>query len=984
VEGVESPREARDRRDMDRFLIPMLRYYGLGLIVSSLLTSGFLAGKFNRENLFRRINCNSGFGILPLDDEKGFALLGQLRRFPHLSVAQEALAYLLAKFMGLVRRSCLPIAAVTALMYAPLTGQTRTSESNPKRLTEKADRLAWLYNWYLAGPLYAEAEKLYEQAGDSRNALYAKIGRLRFEWETLSFPEVSEYLATELDSPLAQNDPKLRLWILDAKGAIDLEVNVASARQAYEEAREIARQLGDKAREARASGELGIISFMEGGTGDSIALLSDALRASIELKDVGAHIRYLNLMGNGLTLFGRPEDAIRYFDRALQLVRSTPELDTSTMAVSGKARALIAMNKTVEAEKLFQETLDRARLRNHHGLAASILSELGKTASDAGKRTKAVAYYEEAATLAEGSELHRQVATAMFGLAKIYRDAGDLEKAEELAAKGVEASQKVGETYEMPKRLALLARLRSDRGKFGDADRLYEQAEDVVDGLLVSVASPSARTSLIGAMSQIYVDHFALAVDSLKDPARAFEVLEQARGRTAADVLRNREQAVTVSSRVRTAYEREIARLQIRLMRASSRDERRQVLEKLFDEEQGLSGRKLRQMPRLMGQGQPVTLATLVQTLRPDELILEYALGEPRSYCLVIDNKGIRAVPLPDAGHIEARVDAYLAQLRARRRSTQSAKELYSMLLGSITEVLQKGRLIVVPDGKLHLLPFDALVDDQDEYVLAKHVVTYVPSVTVLHLLKVQPETSTTNLPLLAVGDVPYGDGGNLVSSTSAHGKATPPGTTRGLYDLRGERLPPLPGTAEEVQSIAEIVGARSVVLMGRTATEARFRSEPLEKVRVLHLAVHGISSTTSPDRAALVLGRGANDEDDGLLQAREIAELNLSAELVTLSACDTGVGRLVGQEGIVNLVRAFLFAGARSIVASLWAADDAFTTSLMKRFYSNLARGMDRGSALQKAKLGLVGQFGDQAVPFFWAGFTMIGDGSRGISFSE
>jgi hypothetical protein len=98
---------------------------------------------------------------------------------------------------------------------------------------------------------------------------------------------------------------------------------------------------------------LGIIAFMEGGTGNSIELLGVALRTSIELKDVGAHIRYLNLMGNGLTLFGRPEDGIRHFDRALQLVRSTPELDTSTMAVSGKARALIALNKRAEAEKLF-------------------------------------------------------------------------------------------------------------------------------------------------------------------------------------------------------------------------------------------------------------------------------------------------------------------------------------------------------------------------------------------------------------------------------------------------------------------------------------------------------------------------------------------------------------------------------------------------------------------------------------------------------
>jgi hypothetical protein len=156
--------------------------------------------------------------------------------------------------------------------------------------------------------------------------------------------------------------------------------------------------------------------------------------------------------------------------------------------------------------------------------------------------------------------------------------------------KGVEASQKVAEAYELPTRLALLARLRSDRGKFDEADRLFEQAEDVIDGLLVSVVSPSARTSLIGVMSQIYVDHFALAVGRLNSPARAFEIVERARGLTAVDVLTSRERSPNTGSRTQTAHEREIARLQIRLMRASARDERREILEKPFEEEQGLSG----------------------------------------------------------------------------------------------------------------------------------------------------------------------------------------------------------------------------------------------------------------------------------------------------------------------------------------------------------------------------------------------------------
>jgi len=883
--------------------------------------------------------------------------------------------------MGLAGRSAMPIAVAAVLLGAPLGAQTRPSEANPKRLIEKADRLAWLYNWYMAGPLYAEAEKIFEQGGDHRNALYAKIGCIRSEWESMSFREVSEYLAAELESDLVQSDEELRLWLLDAKGSVDLEVNVGAARLVYEEFRDLARKRADKAREARASGELGIIAFMEGETGKSLELLADALRTSIELKDVGAHIRYLNLMGNGLTLYGRPEDAIRYYDRALQLVRSTPELDTSTMAIAGKARALVALGKRAESEKLFQDALDLARRRNRRGLAASVLPELGKLANEAGEHERAIAFYEEAVALADAGELHRLMATASFGLARLYRDLGNVEKAEESAAKGIEASQRVGETFELPERLAFLARLRADRGKIEDADRLYEQAEDVVEGLMMTLASPSSRTMTIGAMSQIYIDHFTLAVDRLKNPARAFEVLETARGRTAADILRNREPASAANNGQARVYEREIARLQTRLMRSLTREERKEILEKLFDAEQQLYAARFSGSQRVMKKGDPVQLARFQESLGPDELVLEYALGEPTSYALVIDDTEVRVVTLPGRNRIEALVDQYVAEVRARKPAMKFAKELHSLLLGAIPELERKPRLIVVPDGRLHLLPFDSLINDKGDYLLSNHVVVTAPSSTVLHLLQSRPEGAGTSLPLVAVGDVSYPGGAGMVATNTAAKPSRVP--TRGLYDLSGERLSPLPGTAEEVASVASIAGPRSIVLTGAKATESGLRSQPLDRVRIMHLATHGISSTDSPERAALVLARGAPD-DDGLLQAREISELNLRAELVTLSACDTGAGRLVGQEGIVNLVRAFQFAGARTVVASLWAADDVFTTALMKRFYGNLAKGLDRGSALQRAKLELIEQFGEQAVPFLWAGFTMVGDASKPISVSE
>ena len=189
-----------------------------------------------------------------------------------------------------------------------------------------------------------------------------------------------------------------------------------------------------------------------------------------------------------------------------------------------------------------------------------------------------------------------------------------------------------------------------------------------------------------------------------------------------------------------------------------------------------------------------------------------------------------------------------------------------------------------------------------------------------------------------------------------------------------------LPSTREEVIIASQVFGEKRL-LLGPDATEAAFKAQPLADFEIIHIAAHGIASAKFPDRAALILGSDPKSGEDGLLQVREIRSLSLNADLVTLSACDTGVGPLEGEEGIANLVRAFLFAGAKSVVASLWTADDPSTRALMERFYRYIADGEDKGSALRHAQMDLIAEFGDQALPFYWAGFILVGDGSGRIA---
>src|SRR5437588_11716771 len=195
------------------------------------------------------------------------------------------------------------------------------------------------------------------------------------------------------------------------------------------------------------------------------------------------------------------------------------------------------------------------------------------------------------------------------------------------------------------------------------------------------------------------------------------------------------------------------------------------------------------------------------------------------------------------------------------------------------------------------------------------------------------------------------------------------------MADLSGIGLHDLPETREEVEEIGKIVGPDSVLLLGKDATETAFKKEPLDQFRVLHLAVHGFADTQYPERSALVLGTDPKSGDDGLLQVREIIRLHLNAEMTTLSACDTGVGKLQGQEGISNLVEAFLVAGSKSVVASLWSADDTSASALMERFYQRLAQGENASSALRDAKLDLLVKYGDQVGPFYWAACVAVGE---------
>lgn len=275
--------------------------------------------------------------------------------------------------------------------------------------------------------------------------------------------------------------------------------------------------------------------------------------------------------------------------------------------------------------------------------------------------------------------------------------------------------------------------------------------------------------------------------------------------------------------------------------------------------------------------------------------------------------------------------------------------------------------MIVVPDGKLHLLPFSAL-SNGGHYVLSSHVVSVAPSGTVFHILRHRVDQIVSD-------DLPYVGVAAWTTASSPPRKFLA-SVLRAASGPERKELIALPESRHEVETIAADLPKPNTILLGDDATETNFKHLPLSQYNVVHLALHGYVDPEFPDRSALVFAPEQQSTDDSLLQVREIRHLHLNANLVTLSACNTGLGP-VGEEGVANIVNAFIEAGSQTVVSALWELEDHATTHLMTVFYEHLGRHEEKAQALRRAQLEMLSS---GSPPYYWAGFVLDGDPSGSL----
>ena len=327
---------------------------------------------------------------------------------------------------------------------------------------------------------------------------------------------------------------------------------------------------------------------------------------------------------------------------------------------------------------------------------------------------------------------------------------------------------------------------------------------------------------------------------------------------------------------------------------------------------------------------------------------------EPWEVVTVDTGSGIlklRQSSFPEGVTIERPLSDVAAKVESRRTTNSHLQQLHQLLIEPIAEFLPtdpEARVIFIPQGELFLVPFPALQDTEEKYLIEKHTILTAPAIQVLNLTRKQ----RFRVP-------------GFAKNMLVVGNPTMPKVSL-IPENPPQPLAALPNAEQEAKAIAQMFQTKAFT--GNQATKAAIVQQ-LSNARLIHFATHGLLDDTRGLGSAIALA--PSDTDNGLLNAEEILELNLNAELVVLSACNTGQGRITG-DGVIGLSRSLIAAGTPSVIVSLWAVPDAPTASLMTEFYQNFQRTGDKAQALRQAMLTRMQQ---HPKPRDWAAFTLIGE---------
>jgi CHAT domain-containing protein/Tfp pilus assembly protein PilF len=728
------------------------------------------------------------------------------------------------------------------------------------------------------------------------------------------------------------------------------------------------------------------------------ATAEDSLRKAITiLERPGSDPYYasaaLSNLGSVLGARGDPDSAQDVLERALAVGRDLPVLRSATPTILVNLGDIAAeRGEVARAEEYYSRAVALVESVDV-GWSQLIgpLDALGQLALARGDFDRAQSQFQRVRSLTGGRLAGVHFARNILGSGDVARARGNAEEAERLyqeVAK-VARTDRPGTAGEA-EALGRIAELRVAAGRMAEAAELYKEAVAALDVQRNRMGSGQEHgSSRLASFSRLYASYVQVLL-SLGRPADAFSVVESSRARALLELLAQRDLGFARDippsleqerRRIQAEYDRALSQLEAldAKSEAGAADALSARLRELQRDRLRLAAEIRKSAPGLaqIEDPRPLSVADARRTLDEGTLYLSFLVDEEKTVLFAIEPDGaegdVRTFEIPIARKdLQERVAAFVALLQDRSsppaRINDAGEELYRLLLSPVEgRISSRSRLLISPDGPLQTLPFAALVARRGAQTrfLAELTPTHLIASATLYaeLRQRRPSRKNAALSVAAFGDPRYPRDkrfGDEVALRSG---------------VRGRSLEPLPGTRREVLEIERLYPKQVKAFLDKDATEENAKSIPRE-TRLVHFGCHAVLNSRFPLDSALVLSvpeSPVEGRDNGMLQAWEIFEdVRLDADLVTLSACESGLGKDVGGEGLVGLTRAFQYAGARSVLASLWNVADDSTAELMAVFYRKLKEGKPKDQALQAAQVAMIGR---GFSPFHWAAFQLTGD---------
>ena len=786
----------------------------------------------------------------------------------------------------------------------------------------------------------------------------------------------------------------------------------------------------NKIGEGQASSARGLVYLHKGDPEKSIEQNESAIAIFGAIGDRHSEAIANNTLGQAYEQMNEPKSALQHYERALRLFEELKAVNGIAPTNCLVAHMHFLGDRLDQALTFYQRCLELSRSAGMVRMEVSAVNEIAGVYAKQHRYELALAQHRRVRKFYKSIGDQRGLARALNVYGDLLLQAGQEQKALNAYQQALDLSEETGEHATALTALYSLASIKLADGSPEAALQLIQRSLKRIEELRANVASPEFRTSYFSGEQP----HYALAIDILTQlergqpgkgfGAQAFLIAEQSRARLLVDLItelpaHNREGApLDLLDKEREL--RGIIRAKAEYRMAANQKDPAEVtevdneLQKLKTEYQQVVAQVRQQNPYLssLEQFEAVNVDQIQKELGPETVLLTFSLGHDQSYLWAITSDSLQLYELPGRQFIEDKVWKYYELLTAWQRidgqtpdeyqaKIEAAKEkleetgsgLSQMLLGSVADKLGNKRLVVIPEGALQYVPFGALpspVGPQSGTLLIDaHEIVVEPSFSALLAIRKNIRKDLTSPDkLVAVFADP-------VLNRSDDRVQGVPVTTVAMSDKANHAEPVtnaaglsrLAHAAEEADAIAAVAPWGSMfVAKGFDANRETAMSANVGQFQIVHFATHGILNREHPELSGIVLTmmdrNGA--QTDGLMSLHDIYSLDLSSQLTVLSACQTALGKDIKGEGLVGLSHAFMSAGSKSVVSSLWKVDDRATAALMREFYeSMLQQGMSPAAALRAAQLKMRQEKGTSA-PYYWAGFVIQGEYTNRIAINH